>query len=855
MLTISRSARAIVFATACVTLGSAAAAKAQTSVDRWLVLGPVTAPLPFGAASSDSARLDALRLATDKGWPSEGATVTVPGGTTLRWQAGNGATTTGSVVYAAAYVTSDRWTRASLQVTGGDAASRRVWVDGARVGSAPVDLSQGKHLLLVARVGGSADASAPLVVTVTPTKGAGVLATSLDPKHSATFRELRDMVAFTDVALNPAGTRAAYTTRRQDAVLDRNVQAMEVREVAGGRLLAQLSGDASSPTWSRDGARLAFLAASERREPPAPGRDLMLWDASSGGVTRVLVNEPASRLIGWSPDGEWIYYTGTARAAAPDVFKPGEARRLTEVWQRFSTSPDKVHLFAVNVRQATRYTVVGDSSFGVAGAALSPDGKSVVFSRSAYDNGTRPWLHAEVWVADVATRASKKLLSLDKEAFNAPGAFAWSPDSKALAFCASAKEVLEGEDSTFSVYENNLYAVNVERPTLVNLSDAFVPNVGGGLGCSQIVWNPADGRIYVPVDAGARTVPARTKRAVTSAVERTTLEVMRVPGEVMSAADVAGGSLVAAVEGPTTPPSLYRIDLATGASAAIVQPNAGALTAVDMPAWKPWSFTNSRGEEVEAWYWTPPGFDSTQTYPMLVHYYGGTLPMKKNFENRLLWFASNGYVVLFMNPAGTPGYGQKFANYHINDWGFPAATDIIEGTEQFTKAHRYVDAARVGNFGHSYGGFMTMHLHTRTKIFHTGIALAGISNIADYWGAGNSGYSYTEGTCPGCYPWNRKDVYVDRSPLFQADKITAPLLLIHGTDDTNVVPTESEQLFTALRMLGREAELVRVKGENHGINSKPSVEQLRDAIMLDWFEKYLKSRPEAWAARWSDTKR
>jgi len=850
----SRRGRAIVAAgIACITLGGAPAAWAQTAVDRWLVLGPTTAPLPFGAASSDSARLDALRLETDKAWPSEGATVPVPGGTALRWQPGNGAATEGAVLYAAAYVTSDRWTRASVQVTGGDAASRRVWVDGVRVGSAPVDLSQGKHLLLVERVGSGTEASAPLVVTVTPTRGGGVLAQSLDPKHAATFRELRDMVAFTDVALNPLGTRAAYTTRRQDAALDRTVQAMEVRDVASGRLLAQLSGDATSPVWSRDGAKLAYLAASERRDTPA--RDVMVWEAASGAVTRVMPNEPAGRLIAWSPDGEWLYYTGTARTNPPDVFKAGEARRLTEVWQRSGTSPDKVHLFAVNVRQRTRYTVVGDSSFGVAGAALSPDGQRVAFSRSAYHNGAAPWLRGEVWVVDVATRASRKVLSLDREAFGAPGAFAWSPDSKALAFCASAKEVLEGEDPAFSVYENNLYAVNIERPTLVNLSEGFVPNVGGGLGCSQITWNAADGRIYVPVDAGARTLPARTKRAVTSAVERTTLEVMRIPGEVMVTADVAGGSLVGSMEGPTTPPALYRVDLATGASSVIAQPNAGALAAVDLPVWKPWNFTNSRGEEVEAWYWTPPGFDSTRTYPMLVHYYGGTLPMKKNFENRLLWFASNGYVVLFMNPAGTPGYGQKFANYHINDWGFPAATDIIEGTEQFAKTHRYVDAARIGNFGHSYGGFMTMHLHTRTKIFRTGIALAGISNIADYWGAGNSGYSYTEGTCPGCYPWNRKDVYVDRSPLFQADKITAPMLLIHGTDDTNVVPTESEQMFTALRMLGREAELVRVKGENHGINSKPSVEQLRDAIMLDWFEKQLKGRPDAWAARWGEGKR
>src|SRR6476620_10553575 len=208
----------------CTALGSPSVVWAQTSIDRWLVLGPATAPLPFGAASSDSARLEAFRLPTDKAWPSEGATVTLPGGAPLRWQSGNGATTNGSVVFAAAYVTADRWTRATLQVTGGEATSRRVWLDGARVGSAPVDLSQGKHFLLVERIGGGADAGAALVATMTPTRGGGVLAASLDRKHAGTFRELRDVVAFTDVSLNAAGTRAAYTTRRQDAMLDRNVQ-------------------------------------------------------------------------------------------------------------------------------------------------------------------------------------------------------------------------------------------------------------------------------------------------------------------------------------------------------------------------------------------------------------------------------------------------------------------------------------------------------------------------------------------------------------------------------------------------------------------------------------------------------
>src|SRR4051794_3023517 len=112
MLKMASRGRAIIGAAiVSMTLGAPARAAAQLSVSQWLVLGPATAPLPFGAASTDSARLEALRIKTDKAWPATGAMVPMPGGATLRWQAGNGAVTDGSVLYAAAYITSDRWTR------------------------------------------------------------------------------------------------------------------------------------------------------------------------------------------------------------------------------------------------------------------------------------------------------------------------------------------------------------------------------------------------------------------------------------------------------------------------------------------------------------------------------------------------------------------------------------------------------------------------------------------------------------------------------------------------------------------------------------------------------------------------
>ncbi|HEY2026206.1 MAG TPA: prolyl oligopeptidase family serine peptidase, partial [Gemmatimonadaceae bacterium] len=94
---------------------------------------------------------------------------------------------------------------------------------------------------------------------------------------------------------------------------------------------------------------------------------------------------------------------------------------------------------------------------------------------------------------------------------------------------------------------------------------------------------------------------------------------------------------------------------------------------------------------------------------------------------------------------------------------------------------------------------------------------------------------------------------IDRSPLFQADRIHTPLLLIHGTSDTNVPTNESEQMFTALRMLGRDAEYVRVYGENHGINSRPSITRTLYGTMLDWYDKWLRGEPEAWSARWQAT--
>ena len=165
--------------------------------------------------------------------------------------------------------------------------------------------------------------------------------------------------------------------------------------------------------------------------------------------------------------------------------------------------------------------------------------------------------------------------------------------------------------------------------------------------------------------------------------------------------------------------------------------------------------------------------------------------------------------------------------------------------KKFLQAHPFVDAKRVGCIGASYGGFTTMLLQTRTDIFAAAVSHAGISSISSYWGEGYWGYAYSAHATAKSFPWNRKDIYIDQSPLFNADKIKTPLLLLHGTVDTNVPPGESTQMYTALKILGKEVEYIQFANENHGIvNYNKRI--IWTKTIMAWFDRWLKGQSEWW---------
>jgi len=279
----------------------------------------------------------------------------------------------------------------------------------------------------------------------------------------------------------------------------------------------------------------------------------------------------------------------------------------------------------------------------------------------------------------------------------------------------------------------------------------------------------------------------------------------------------------------------------------LLDPTVERFRYIELGKVEPWSFTASSGKMIVGRVHYPPDFDPARKWPCVVNYYGGTSTIDRSFGTRYpkdLWTA-NGYVVYVLQPSGATGFGQAFSAFHVNDWGKIVSGEIIEGVQAFLKAHPFVDPKRVGCIGASFGGFMTELLVTKTDIFAAAVSHAGISSISSYWGEGYWGYEYNAVSAAESFPWNRPDIYIEQSPLFAADKVKTPLLLLHGAADTNVPPGESDQMYAALKLLGKEVEYIRVADQNHFVLDYKKRIMWSDAIVA-WFDRWLKDEPEWW---------
>jgi len=810
-------------------------AAVEVPIAEVLALGPLpvaTAAIAADAKLEELERALAMQLARN-GAPAAGTEVAAFG-QRLRWQrVAPGTLDRGDALWLwSVALDAERFVSGRLRIEG--LRKPVLWRDGQvqaiKDGAAELDLATGSHALWLLHRGRDGEAVPAL-------RWAGKaahdrVAPRLTPSRLVSAQQLTNAQTVTRLAVSPDGRRVALSFNAREEVAKVDLRRFEIRDLHDGRIVQQWTGTVpSAAAWSPDGRWLALQ------------QDKQLWLRDADGNAARLLLAEHERIDGWRwhPDSGSILFEWTRPFDAKDA----KLKRLRGLEDRWAGFRDNSQLYQVDVASGlVRPLTSGESSVDL--LDVDPAGRRLLLSERVIDYAEPP--HSlfklfELSLPDLTRREVLSLRAIDAALF--AGA-----DPEAGYWLLTGPDLPIGDGSVLPTgtpangFDGQLYRLARDGRSARSVSRDFTPAI-------TAISRLGDGDLVLAVVEGDRT-PLYRHHVRSGRFERIETGLDVLDGHAVSTGRAA--VVVAAGTEAAAPQRLVAVDLARNRPRVLVDSAQTDYAQTRFGEVRDWSFDNRDGDRIDGRYYLPPDFDPARRYPLIVYYYGGTLPVNRQFTGRYpfhLW-AANGYVIYVVQPRGTVGYGQRYSALHVNAWGDYAADDIIEGTRAFLAAHPFVDPKRVGNIGASYGGFMTMLLATRTDLFATSIAHAGISDLTGYWGEGWWGYGYSGVASRGSFPWNNRDLYVEHSPIYHADRITTPLLLLTGDADTNVPPGESRTMYTALKLLGKEVEMVEVAGQDHHILDREKRHLWWDTI-LAWFDRGLKDQPQWWQDLYPET--
>lgn len=599
----------------------------------------------------------------------------------------------------------------------------------------------------------------------------------------------------------------------------------ELSELKSGKVI--LSNLKDGMRWMPKSSKLYYTAQAET------GNDVITLDPATLKETVILKGIPEESFT-WAPNEDYLIYYPREEGVKDE----SPLKRIVSPTDRIPNTRGRSFLAKYNLATGTseRLTFGNHSTYL---QDISPDGKYLLYSTSKENITQRPFSLSSLFQVNLETLEVDTLFMSDPFM----GGANYSPDGKQLlltgspeAFGGIGKNC--GKHSIANDFDTQAFIMDLASTNVQPITKEFNPSV------NFLQWNKGDGCIYFSTaDEDCRNIYRYSP--INKKFDKLNLETDVTTHFALS----ENNPSLAAYVGQTCYNSgvSYVYDMKKGTSRLLADPMRETLEKITMGKMEPWNFTSSDGTTIKGMMCLPPDFDPNKKYPLIVYYYGGTTPTERGITSPYCaqLFASRDYVIYVVQPSGTIGYGQEFSARHVNAWGKRTAQDIIEGTKAFCEAHSFVNDKKIGCIGASYGGFMTQYLQTQTDIFAAAVSHAGISNVTSYWGEGYWGYSYNAIAAADSYPWKNPKLFTEQGSLFNADKINTPLLLFHGTVDTNVPIGESIQIFNALKILGKQVELITVEGENHFV-LEPKKKELWQNSTMAWFARWLQDSPEWW---------
>ena len=635
-----------------------------------------------------------------------------------------------------------------------------------------------------------------------------------------------EMETVSDPQLSPDGSQIIYTRGWVDKMNDRRESALWIMSADGTRNRFLVKG--SNARWSPSGDRIAYTAQGE----PRGSQIFVRWMDAEGATAQVTRVEQSPSGVAWSPDGTQLSFTALVEERnswpiklpkAPSGAKWTEPPRIVERLQYRRdrsgfTDNGFRHIFVVPAIGGTPRQITS-GQYDHSGSEWTPDGRSILFSGLRVEVDDYQWRESEIYTVDVASGDVKQLTRRK----GPDGGPAVSPDGKRVAYT--------GNDYSRDTWaDRKVYLMNIDGsdPRLVSgdwdRSPGDLKWAADGSGVYFTAQNEGAQNLYfLPIGSAAGTVTPVTRGTHMLAVSD------------ISKQGVAVGTLTSFKK----PADIVSFSLApTAATASFKQltfVNDDVLTGKKLGDVTEMWYAAPDGMKIQGWYITPPDFDPAKKYPMQLHIHGGPHSMY-NVGFNFGWqeHAANDYVILYTNPRGSTGYGSAFGNAIKNAYPGKDYDDLMAGVDALT-AKGFVDTRNMFVTGCSGGGVLTAWIVGKTDRFAAASANCPVVDWLSFVGTtdGASWYYNFEKL-----PWDDPTEHLRRSPLTYVGNVKTPTMLMTGVNDLRTPMPQTEQFYSALKLLKVPTAMLRFNDEWHGTSSNPSNFMRTQLYLRYWFDRH-----------------